>query len=182
MIWISIFNAPTLLYIIGEKFWNIFYWGSFFPRRGSQWSIFPGNSIFASPLTNTFNIYFNSIQFLCCFIYQVWLLEERRFYLQLRLWNEGLFAARQIWNCWSTLCHLKAISFPFSLSAMWANYCSFEKLYCIKIWQPIQPNVVYKILNFNRHEFVHAGSPPKKGTYLSKKKNITYHDIDFLVV
>ena len=49
-----------ILHIIGEKFWNIFYWGSFFPRRGSQWSIFPGNSIFASPLTNTFNIYFNS--------------------------------------------------------------------------------------------------------------------------
>ena len=56
------------------------------------------------------------LQFLCCFIYQVWLLEERRFYLQVRLWNEGLFAARQIWNCWSTLCHSKAISVPLSLS------------------------------------------------------------------
>ena len=36
----------------------------------------------------------------------------------------------------------------FSLSAMWANYCSFEKLYCIKIWQPIQTNVIYKLLHF----------------------------------
>ena len=52
---------------------------------------------------------------------------------------EVLFATRKL-----------SRSLFLSLSAMWANYCSFEKLYCIKIWQPIQTNVIYKILYFKQ--------------------------------
>ena len=44
----------------------------------------------------------------------------------------------------------RKLSRLLSLRAMWANYCSFEKLYCIKIWQPIQTNVIYKILYFKQ--------------------------------
>ena len=151
MIWISIFNAPTLLYIIGEKFWNIFYWGSFFPRRGSQWSIFPGNSIFASPLTNTFNIHFNS-----CAVS----------YIKYDCWKRGGFICSSdfemrvylLWGKFETVGVLFAtrkLSRLLSLRAMWANYCSFEKLYCIKIWQPIQTNVTNKLLYFV--QWVHNG-------------------------
>ena len=75
--------------------------------------------------------------------------------------EEVLFAAPTL--KWGSICceaNLKLLKYSlplesylgssFSLSAMWANYCSFEKLYCIKIWQPIQTNVIYKILYFKQ--------------------------------
>ena len=148
MIWICIFDAQThfthyrwevLKYILLGKFLST----QREPVINISWELnicFPTDQHFQYLL----QLYSWAVS------YQVWLLEERRFYLQVRLWNEGLFAARQIWNCWSTLCHSKALASSLSLSAMWANYCSFEKLYCIKIWQPIQTNVIYKILYFKQ--------------------------------
>ena len=140
MIWISILNAQTLVYFSVRSSEIYSTVEVSFHAEGASDQYFLGTQ-YLLPRWPTLSI---STSILVLFHIPSMIIGR----------EEVLFAAPTL--KWGSICceaNLKLLEYSLplesylapslSLSTMWANYCSFEKLYCIKIWQPIQTNVIY---------------------------------------